>query len=159
MLSNEATRSKYSLLEFFIASAEGNYEAKVTALQTALKNKSIEDIPPSEYATLFDHARRIEISRPNMLKSDAIPNTHKQRFLLGMKDIITAGETFNREIVAIKTDSIKSDISSIATKPVAEKVTPKTPVIDISRSRARQIAEKTIIESKLLAKKRTKDLK
>lgn len=145
-------------LEFFIASAEGNYEAKVTALQTALKNKSIEDIPPSEYATLFDHARRIEISRPNMLKSDAIPNTHKQRFLLGMKDIITAGETFNREIVAIKTDSIKSDISSIATKPVAEKVTPKTPVIDISRSRARQIAEKTIIESKLLAKKRTKDL-
>lgn len=142
LLGEKAMKS----LDVNIASAEGNYSAKLLDLNAKLENRSINDIPIETIAKLFDHARRIEISRPNMLKSDAIPNNHKQQFLLGMQDIVTKGETINREIIVLDTSNIKSPISNVSTRRPAEKITEKTPVRTLAEQVAAQTIERTVAD-------------
>ena len=142
MLGEKALKS----LDVNIASAEGNYSAKLLDFNSKLENRSINDIPTDTVAKLFDHARRIEVSRPNMLKSDAIPNNHKQQFLLGMQDIVTKGETLNRKIVVLDTSNIKSPISNVGTRRPAEKITEKTPVRTLAEKIAAETVERTVAD-------------
>ena len=147
--------------------SEGNYNKKIQQTLDSITKNGINNINTTELVKLFDHARRIEVQRPNLLKSDAIPLAHKRRFLLGMKDILTKGETVNRDIVLIKTDNIKSDISSIDTVPAKEKVSENTIVRDFVNKNVKKKLkdsgilkeEKVTIKPKIEVVKKLQDVK
>ena len=101
---------------------EGYFNRRFIDLSEALKHRSIQDINPDHIFRFLEHSRRIQVLRPNMIKSDSIPLEHKKIFFEGMKDIIVKGEIINNnDRVLIDTSHIKSKIGKITTSAPSER--------------------------------------